>query len=329
MASGYTEHIGLCQWAGTDKFLREEFNGDNLRIDAALGAGQAQVWNLSERLSPIQYNLYNLILQSTYEGKAGAWARGLAFDGFQDASGIAQRSEAITVGAGKLTLDRNGQGNVSLGYGGSKMETSKSTRTHTVSGNGFLTGLRFKLSGNTTAPAVEYTVTVNGVTSAPKSHTWSASPVSEQELTLTLPSPVEVQTGDRVSVGITCYGWYLFYDSDGPAFLGGVLLFTPRSGTAGSVTMQPKSLPAAGGLRAWVRHSAGTVGLAVTDGAGKSRPLTAGESRNVVTMQGVACLEREYRLEEALAAGSWTVKLELSLGAAARMDVYDYGVALV
>lgn len=36
--STQTEHIGLHQWESTDSFLREDFNEDNRRIDAAVGA---------------------------------------------------------------------------------------------------------------------------------------------------------------------------------------------------------------------------------------------------------------------------------------------------
>ena len=36
MASNYTENYGLCQWEATDQVLREEFNQDNQKIDAAL-----------------------------------------------------------------------------------------------------------------------------------------------------------------------------------------------------------------------------------------------------------------------------------------------------
>lgn len=36
MASNYTEHYGLCQWEATDPVLREEFNQDNVKIEAAL-----------------------------------------------------------------------------------------------------------------------------------------------------------------------------------------------------------------------------------------------------------------------------------------------------
>ena len=36
MASSYTSNYQLCQWEGTDKVLRTDFNGDNQKIDAAL-----------------------------------------------------------------------------------------------------------------------------------------------------------------------------------------------------------------------------------------------------------------------------------------------------
>ena len=35
--STQTEHIGLHQWESTDPFLREDFNGDNSKIDQAVG----------------------------------------------------------------------------------------------------------------------------------------------------------------------------------------------------------------------------------------------------------------------------------------------------
>lgn len=37
MASGQTSRYGLNQWQPEDKVLREEFNGDNSKVDAALG----------------------------------------------------------------------------------------------------------------------------------------------------------------------------------------------------------------------------------------------------------------------------------------------------
>ena len=43
MASGQTEHYGLSQWEPGDQVLREEFNGDNQTIDAALGELTSQL----------------------------------------------------------------------------------------------------------------------------------------------------------------------------------------------------------------------------------------------------------------------------------------------
>ncbi|WP_151075347.1 hypothetical protein [Flintibacter sp. KGMB00164] len=36
MASNYTSNYGLCQWEATDQVLREEFNEDNIKVDATL-----------------------------------------------------------------------------------------------------------------------------------------------------------------------------------------------------------------------------------------------------------------------------------------------------
>lgn len=42
MASNYTENYGLCQWEETDQVLREEFNENNAKVDAALNAKAEQ-----------------------------------------------------------------------------------------------------------------------------------------------------------------------------------------------------------------------------------------------------------------------------------------------
>ncbi len=80
MASNYTANYGLCQWEPGDKFLREEFNRDNEKLDGAIKAvrddatasAQAAQRTADRALSGLEaadYNLYNLILQSDYEGK--------------------------------------------------------------------------------------------------------------------------------------------------------------------------------------------------------------------------------------------------------------------
>ena len=60
MASGQTSRYGLSQWQPEDKVLREEFNGDNSKVDAALGgladqmgtkAGQADLDGVKTQLA--------------------------------------------------------------------------------------------------------------------------------------------------------------------------------------------------------------------------------------------------------------------------------------
>ena len=126
MASNYTANYGLCQWEPEDKFLREEFNQDNEKIDAALKAAeeraeekaQAAETKADRALSGLEdqsYNVYNLILQNDYEGKYTGYKKALLYDGFLDESRIAGKSDSLVVTSGKLVLSGTGQGNLSLG----------------------------------------------------------------------------------------------------------------------------------------------------------------------------------------------------------------------
>ena len=103
MASSYTANYGLCQWAPENAFLREEFNQDNAKIDAALKEteeraaerAQAAEAKADRALSGLQdqsYNIYNLILQNDYEGKYTGYKKALFFDGFTDESNVAEKS---------------------------------------------------------------------------------------------------------------------------------------------------------------------------------------------------------------------------------------------
>ena len=126
MASSYTANYGLCQWAPENAFLREEFNQDNAKIDAALKAAEeraeekaraaeAKADRALSGLEDQSYNVYNLILQNDYEGKYTGYKKALLYDGFLDESRIAGKSDSLVVTSGKLVLSGTGQGNLSLG----------------------------------------------------------------------------------------------------------------------------------------------------------------------------------------------------------------------
>ena len=82
------------------------------------------------------------------------------------------------------------------------------------------------------------------------------------------------------------------------------------------------SLPACGGLRAWVRHTGGTAALAVKQGS-LQHSLTPAAQRQTVNLQGAACTESEFTLSQALTAGDYAVVLTLSLGESDTSAVYD------
>lgn len=122
MASSYTTKLQLNQWAAADKFLREEFNRDNQRIEAACvelygqsdtlngkidteaGALRQQILettgaletrlnaetaDIRRQLDPASYHIYQLMLQNYYDGKYTGYKKALVFDGFQDTSLVA------------------------------------------------------------------------------------------------------------------------------------------------------------------------------------------------------------------------------------------------
>lgn len=128
MANAYTTRLQLNQWASGDKFLREEFNQDNQRIedacvelydrsntldtkiDTETGTLRQQLLDktgtletrlstetadIRRQLDPASYHIYQLMLQNYYDGKYTAYKKAMIFDGFQDASLVA----AVTPGA--------------------------------------------------------------------------------------------------------------------------------------------------------------------------------------------------------------------------------------
>ena len=78
MASNYTENYGLCQWEATDPVLREEFNHDNEKLDAAL---KKQAEDLTAEISArkegetaaAEANCFVKLLDLTLEADTQKW----------------------------------------------------------------------------------------------------------------------------------------------------------------------------------------------------------------------------------------------------------------
>ena len=346
MASGYTTNYGLCQWQGVDAFLREEFNQDNAKIDAALKAAeeraeekaQAAETKADRALSGLEdqsYNVYNLILQNDYEGKYTGYKKALLYDGFLDESGIASRDDTLALGRMRLCLDSTGQASLTTAYGGNFSYTSTTSPSKSVTRCGRLTGYAYrvyvqKTGTGTSSFTLSYELKINGVTVLDAWKTVQAANSQNTDLTLTFSTPIEVTPGDKLQITLEGNGSaYLFCQNTTSDALAGTFVIEPVSGSTGTVVTKTQELPGASGALAWVRHGGGSVSLALEDGSGGLHPLAAVEQRSATELNGKSCTETTYRLDETLVAGTWKLRLTLDRGETDIAYLYDYGMVLL
>ena len=330
MASNYTANYGLCQWEPGDKFLREEFNQDNGKIDGAIAAAAAKGSQALAGLEPLSQNVYNLILRDYYEKRETGWKKALLFDGFLDNSRIQQLTGGLTLGDKRLSLQGSGMGNVELGLSGGMGGYLEETRTVTATGSGALTGFTFEVYSEllfTSEVVSSYTLTVNGAVAATGRATIPsiASKTTVKKSFFFSPQPV-LKKGDTFSLKLEANGSGYHYTL-GSGGLGGTFKVSSNSGTEGRMTAKAAALPAAGGALGWVRHRGGTVRLSLRDSGGTEHALTVESTQDSATVLGEKCRETSFRLTEDLAAGAWSVLLELTLGADSEAHIFDYGLA--
>ena len=335
MASGYTEHYGLCQWQGSDKFLREEFNQDNEKIDVVLGRTEGKADRALSGLEDQSYNVYNLILQNYYDGKYTGYKKALIYDGFLDESGVQSTSEGFLWSQGQYTLSTQGENDRDVGFSTSRGTTEMSSDTFTAQGNGSWTGFTCKVYNSSSATLndkINYTLVVNGVTVLTgSSGSVSLGSRASKEYTITFSKAVTLAKGDAYQIHLKGGNVnFVFYYNDGGYMLGGLFLIQPLTASAGTLTTVSRSLPACGGLLAWIRHTTGAaVSLSLTGTAGEAQSFSLKESRTTQNLQKVSCTESTFRLDAAQAEGGYILALGMDLGAQSLGRVYDYGVVLL
>ena len=332
MASGYTSNYSLCQWQGEDKFLREEFNQDNEKIDSALGQAEAKADRALSGLEAADYNIYNLLLQNEYEGKYTGYKKALLYDGFLDGSMTASMSSGVVRSQNKLTLDRTGQGDIPLGYSGQSTSYvgGGSTATCTAGGSGRITGFRLKTiheQGLTATGSATWKLYKNGEQAAQGTSQLRFGATAEEQVISI--SSVAVSKGDTFYFYIqTSAGVHELYTTSN-GLLGGTFLITSTGTTGGTVTTPSLALPERTTLRAWVRYSGGTVGLSVQGAAGMV-PMVQTGTRTTTEPEGASCTEAEFLLEQSVPQDEHLVfQLTMDVGNASVMYVYDYGILLI
>ena len=320
--ANYTPNYRLHQWEPEDKFLRTDFNEDFSTIDAALGKTER-----SARASA--YNVYNLMLQSDYEGKYTGYKKALLFDGFTDGAGIAKLDGGLVhlPSQRAVMLDTAGQGTVEVNH--NRTNTTFIDNQHTRSidwtaqGRGTLTGVSLDVITATGEPQCLLQIDLNG-TRFTEETTVLPDSAAGHWYTLPLAKTVPLQKGDRVKITAfrsSEFGGIKIYTANSSQ-LGCRLEITSLGAPSGTLTAVTRET---GGTAqealAWVRHSGGSVALSL-NGA----PMTAGAARSTQDLEGRACTEQSFRLEGPVGP-LVTPVLRMESGAAAWL--YDYGVVLL
>ena len=338
MASSYTANYGLCQWAPENAFLREEFNQDNEKIDAALKAAEdkaeaetRQAQAAADRalagLEDQSYNIYNLILQNDYEGKYTGYKKAMLYDGFMNESRVASKSTAILIRDKAARLSKTGQGDITTEYAGSKCflgDYSCTTGTQTATAGGILTGIiiRFTL---TDGYGFDTTMRITHNDAAAGSQTVTFEDGESGYKTITLETPVTLIKGDTFSLRLECNNdprsANIYLNSSG--YICGTILITAVGADSGTLTAQTVDLAGAGEKAlVFVRYNGGEVVPSLNGGV-----LSRADRRTTVEVNGQSCTEDAY--EGPWTGGPLTAGFAMSCGSDSECVFYDYAVILL
>ena len=338
MASGYTANYGLCQWQRSDKFLREEFNENNTKIDAALKAAEDKAAEDAQTaqqtadraltgLEAADYNIYNLLLQNEYEGKYTGYKKALLYDGFSDESRIASKSTAIQIKNKAARLSKTGQGDITTARTSGFCflgDDPCSTGTKTATGGGVLTGITFSFyPSDNYGCSTQLTVTYNGEAIAYQTVTFAAGETGSK--TVTLETPVELIKGDTFSIKLDCNNSSrsvsIYLNSSG--YMAGTILITSRGASSGTLTATEAELEGTGDKAlVFVRYTGGGVTPAL-NGA----ELVKTGHRKTVEVNGRSCNEDTY--EGTWSGGSLTASFTLNCGNYLECVFFDYGIVVL
>ena len=325
----FTQNYGLHQWEPTDPFLREDFNQDFSTIDTALGRAERSA-------EANAYNVYNLMLQNYYEGKYTGYKKALLFDGFLDKSGIAEKSECLICSNGTVYLERAGQENITISY------TSEYASIHydmyfpeqTAASSGYLTGWSVRTEHLTGGNPQAFTCQIDCMVSI------NGKPAFEGQIpllctlegsnqTMSLPDPVEVGTGDVLSICLNSHDSEVRLSVNSEVKICGILHFTPASGIEGSLVSHNTALPIRNRILAWVRHNGGTTAVTILDGD-QEYPMVFTGIEETENLQGKSCKESAFALDDVPGGAALAVRLELTLSDGENAaSLYDYGVTVL
>ena len=338
MATNYTANYGLCQWEPEDNFLREEFNQDNAKIDAAIKATEEEIAaaeaRSTERLATVSHDVYGLMLQNYYDGKTTGWKKALVFDGFQDKSMVAEASASLVFLDKEVGLCRENDAVLGTGYTSQPTSNSgwRGSMTYTATGYGYIYRAHVQTqqaSATVREPAIQYRVCVNheirfeGTTNLRFENTPCENTLEVDD--------VLICPGDQVylSLCITDNTLWLHASLENSTSFGAYFDVTPVNGTSGTITTPALPLPDRTALRAWIRHDRGNFTLTAEGQNGEQHPFEPVGKRTIQKMDGTTCTELELKLVQPPKEGDLSFHLQLELGESGDMLLYDYGILVI
>lgn len=335
----YTSNIGLHQWEPEDNFLRTEFNQDFAKIDAAFGdldprfaaAETAREW-LEDAVARMGYEALQSRMASDAEGKALPSGRGILFHNFSSDTGLTLTGGCAMKTGGGILLDA-GPGLESFDhYFGQEVRTvgidadaSPNYRevTFIAAGNGTLNVLKTYIRGTSGSTA---TIGLLQGTNT----LWSQTVNLTGGVTLCTARPsIRLVKGTaykvRITRGINAISLY----SSGPAPFGFQCECTPAGAKSGTVTIASQTVLPFRSLRAWVRHTGGTVGCAVSKDSAAFQSMSLRGSRSVTGLRGTACTESEFELLVSSQPLGGGVRFQISIQSNSDVSLCDFGAALI
>ena len=341
MASGYTANYGLCQWQPEDKFLREEFNQDNEKIDAALGEAATMARRCDEALPLLSYDLNNLMLQQYYEGKYMGWKKGMLFDSFMDMDGIGEKSEGLWWTSGMIRVETQGIGNEDSTRRDTTLEvaSSKTWDNHwSVTGNGTLKAVTVYAQcvgadrSTVTTGTAKLEILLNGqvlatspVVTVSGSFTGTRFPMSCE---LSVNNTYTMRYTAVTTGGSVVEGYHQLQTSSSTDFFAYSLECTPRPSTTAWMHTPLYDLEIGyDRVLAWVRYRSGAAPKLLWRRSQEEewKAMIQGESRSISGVTGTTGLtETAFSLDGTGGPGA-SLRIELT----GNIQVVEYGVVVL
>lgn len=339
-----TSNISLNQWAGTDPFLRTDFNTDNARIDSAIGTANNQISTLTTNLNSLKSNVdgrYTYLSQALHDTlltmAAESWysgaKRGLVLDGFTSKSRMGSAALGMEIDPKNRRLV---MGNMA------QLEEITYPVTHSASGFNEANPFTFTIekTGCTTIDSISLKILAYANDYAISIHEYNEATKETGacvfQTVITLPSTnsqyktVEFLLGATINQGLYLISVAPKNNADF-YLVPQAISISPYICTAGTFTSiaYPVTAAESGKATALVRHGSGTVSMTLVGATGKRVAMTKVSTANAMNVDGRECLATEFSCTGLTGMGA-TCTVELTMtNAAGGMEVYNYSVVFI